>query len=72
MQAPSPDPILIVDDNPTNLLVLTQTLEELNYPITMANSGEEALELAQNQPPSLVLLDIMMQKMICPLSLNRH
>ena len=60
MQEPSPDPILIVDDNPTNLLVLTQTLEELNYPITMANSGEEALELAQNQPPSLILLDIMM------------
>ena len=60
MQAPSPDPILIVDDNPTNLLVLTQTLEELNYPITMAHSGEEALELAQKQPPSLILLDIMM------------
>ncbi|MBT8439164.1 MAG: sigma-54-dependent Fis family transcriptional regulator [Gammaproteobacteria bacterium] len=63
MQAPSPDPILIVDDNPTNLLVLTQTLEELNYPISMAHSGEEALELAQNQPPSLILLDIMMPGM---------
>jgi PAS domain S-box-containing protein len=63
MQAPSPDPILIVDDNPTNLLVLTQTLEELNYPISMAHSGEEALESAQNQPPSLILLDIMMPGM---------
>ena len=60
MQTPSPDPILIVDDNPTNLLVLTQTLEELNYPITMAHSGEKALESAQKHPPSLVLLDIMM------------
>lgn len=60
MQVSSPDPILIVDDNPTNLLVLTQTLEELNYPITMAHSGEEALETAQKQSPSLVLLDIMM------------
>ncbi len=60
MQQPSPDPILIVDDNPTNLLVLTQTLEDLKYPIAMANSGEEALELARNQPPSLILLDIMM------------
>ena len=60
MQAPAPDPILIVDDNPTNLLVLTQTLEELNYPIVMAHSGEEALQSVQNQAPSLILLDIMM------------
>ncbi len=60
MQHPFPDPILIVDDNPTNLLVLTQTLEDLNYPITMAHSGEEALKLVQDQPPALVLLDIMM------------
>ena len=63
MQTPAPDPILIVDDNPTNLLVLTQTLEELNYPIVMAHSGEEALQSVQNQAPSLILLDIMMPGM---------
>lgn len=54
------DPILIVDDNPTNLQVLMQTLEELEYPILLANSGEEALETVENQTPALVLLDIMM------------
>ena len=63
MQQASPDPILIVDDNPTNLLVLTQTLEDLNYPISMANSGEEALEIAGRQTPALILLDIMMPGM---------
>jgi PAS domain S-box-containing protein len=63
MQEPAQAPILIVDDNPTNLLVLTQTLEDLTYPIIMANSGEEALEIASNEPPSLVLLDIMMPGM---------
>ena len=63
MQAPAPDPILIVDDNPTNLLVLTQTLEDLDYPIVMAHSGEEALQSAQNQAPCLILLDIMMPGM---------
>lgn len=59
----SHNPILIVDDNPTNLQVLTQTLEELDYPIEMAESGEEALDASMKQKPALILLDIMMPGM---------
>ena len=60
MPQPHPEPILIVDDNPTNLQVLTQTLEDLDYPIVMASSGEQAVAIAKDHKPALVLLDIMM------------
>ncbi len=60
MSEPQPDPILIVDDNPTNLQVLTQTLEDLDFPIVMASSGNEAIQAAARQKPALILLDIMM------------
>lgn len=63
MYAAQNPPILIVDDNPTNLQVLTQTLEELSHPIIVAESGEQALAEASTQPPALVLLDIMMPGM---------
>ena len=63
MSEPHAEPILIVDDNPTNLQVLTQTLEDLDYPIVVANSGKEALQAANEQTPALILLDIMMPDM---------
>ncbi|MEO0886114.1 MAG: response regulator [Cyanobacteria bacterium J06648_10] len=53
--------ILIVDDNPTNLAVLAQTLKDGGYAVRVAISGENALkQIAQNKP-ALVLLDVMMQ-----------
>lgn len=63
MSLKHPEPILVVDDNPTNLQVLTQTLEDLDYPIALANSGEEAINVALSQQPALILLDIMMPGM---------
>ena len=63
MPQPHPEPILIVDDNPTNLQVLTQTLEDLDYPLVMASSGEQAIAIAKDHKPALVLLDIMMPGM---------
>ena len=50
--------ILIVDDNPTNVEILEEILED--YQIATAYSGEEALELAAEFIPDLILLDIMM------------
>ncbi len=51
--------ILAVDDNPTNLIILEETLKDF-YEVTTASSGEDALEIAVNLHPDLVLLDIMM------------
>lgn len=52
--------ILIVDDTPENIDVLSDILASLPCRIKVATSGEKALELVQRQPPALVLLDVMM------------
>ena len=52
--------LLLVDDTPTNLQVLYQTLDGRGYQLLIAQNGEEALELARDARPSLILLDIMM------------
>ena len=54
--------ILVVDDTPLNIAVLTGMLEE-QYSILTASSGVEALALVEQTPPDLILLDIMMPGM---------
>ncbi|KEI70484.1 ATP-binding response regulator [Endozoicomonas elysicola] len=55
--------ILLVDDNPTNLQVLLQTLSGRGYKLLIAKNGESALRIAAKAKPALVLLDIMMPGM---------
>ncbi len=52
--------ILIIDDNPTNLNVLFEYLEESDFEVAVAQSGEHALEQLQHVQPDLILLDVMM------------
>lgn len=52
--------ILLVDDNPTNLQVLFQTLEGRGYNLLVAKDGETALTIVKKALPELILLDIMM------------
>lgn len=54
--------ILIVDDQPDNLKILQDILENEGYKITIATSGKMALQLIERNLPELVLLDIMMPK----------
>jgi putative two-component system response regulator len=54
--------ILVVDDTPANLSLISNLLKE-HYRIKVANNGFKALELAHAAPPDLVLLDIMMPDM---------
>lgn len=51
--------ILIVDDTETNIDILLDTLGE-EYEIAVAMDGESALEAVGEEPPDLILLDIMM------------
>ncbi len=51
--------ILLVDDNPTNLAILEEMLGD-EYRWEAATSGEEALEIAPDFQPDLILLDVMM------------
>lgn len=52
--------ILVVDDNPTNIQVLFDLLNESNYRVAIAKSGEIALKRLQGNLPDLILLDVMM------------
>ena len=52
--------ILIVDDQPENLQLLFDTLSHKNYDLRRVLSGQLALQIAQFDPPDLVLLDIRM------------
>jgi adenylate cyclase len=55
--------VLVVDDTPDNLFLMSALLED-KYEVVTASSGAEALEMAQSaQPPELILLDIMMPEM---------
>lgn len=52
--------VLIVDDNPVNLEVLTETLVNAGYQVAVATDGESALEQIKYCHPALILLDVMM------------
>jgi diguanylate cyclase (GGDEF)-like protein/PAS domain S-box-containing protein len=52
--------ILIVDDNPVNLGVVGEHLEQHGYQVLVALGGEEALKRAAFVGPDLILLDVMM------------
>ena len=52
--------ILIVDDTPENLQVLSATLSERGYKIRGVINGKMALRAARSAPPDLILLDIRM------------
>jgi len=60
MPAAQPEKILLVDDVPANLAVLTAALEPEGYEILAAPGGAAALKVAARARPDLILLDIMM------------
>ncbi len=54
--------ILIVDDVTTNLKLAAEVLQE-QYKLSMAKSGEQAIQFLQKAKPDLILLDIRMPEM---------
>ena len=56
----SQETILVIDDNPTNLGVLYNTLISSGYEVLVEMDGFSGIEQAKNYPPDLILLDIMM------------
>ncbi|MEB3277678.1 MAG: response regulator [Lyngbya sp.] len=55
--------ILIVDDTPENLRLLSSMLAEQGYKVRKATNGKQALKAIEAQAPDLILLDIMMPEM---------
>jgi putative two-component system response regulator len=52
--------VLIVDDDPLNLDLITSFLRDEQYHVSTAQSGLEAITAIKAEPPDLVLLDVMM------------
>jgi putative two-component system response regulator len=59
-----PSHILVVDDTEANRQLLTRLLGREGYSVCTAQDGREALQLVAEQPPDLILLDVMMPGMI--------
>ncbi|MDF1664710.1 MAG: sigma 54-interacting transcriptional regulator [Planctomycetota bacterium] len=55
--------ILLVDDSPINLRVLQIALEETGHKLILASNGAEAVTMAIEHQPTLILLDIVMPVM---------
>ncbi|HEY9300261.1 MAG TPA: hybrid sensor histidine kinase/response regulator [Phormidium sp.] len=57
------DRILVVDDSPDNVFLIQAILEEEGYQVGTASDGFSALDLIEESPPDLLLLDVMMPGM---------
>ena len=55
--------ILVVDDEKDLLDLIEYNLRKEGYDVLKADDGEKGIEIAREQKPDLVLLDIMMPKM---------
>lgn len=62
VQPPVPS-IMVVDDTPANLRLLTGMLKERGYKVRPVANGKFALQTAKHDPPDLILLDILMPEM---------
>ncbi len=64
--------ILVVDDDPKIRSVLSRGLRFENHRVLLAGSGEEALAMARDDPPDLVVLDIMLTEEMTGLEVCRR
>ncbi|MDR0621837.1 MAG: response regulator [Deltaproteobacteria bacterium] len=55
--------ILLVEDNEVNQLVATSILKKAGFTVKVANNGKEAVDMIQQEPFELVLMDIQMPEM---------
>ena len=52
--------ILVTDDDPRILLLMTEVLGEAGYKVLEASNGKECLEAVEAHHPDIVLLDVML------------
>jgi DNA-binding response OmpR family regulator len=55
--------ILVVDDEPAIVDVLTYNLKKAHYRVLVARDGKSAIEIAQKERPDLIVLDLMLPEM---------
>jgi twitching motility two-component system response regulator PilH len=62
MGSQTPRKILVVDDSPSELLLMQTALEGRGWEILTAADGEQAIQQANEQHPDLIVLDILLPK----------
>ena len=55
--------IMVVDDSPTELKLMSEPFLENGYELITATDGDEALKKIEKENPSLVVLDVIMPKL---------
>jgi CheY-like chemotaxis protein len=57
------DRILVVEDNPDNMILITDILASLNYQILQAVDGEQGIAMAVAERPDLILMDLSLPRL---------
>jgi len=55
--------ILIVDDSPTEMQLLTNIMEKHGFEVLTADNGADGIEMAKTKQPDVVLMDVVMPGM---------
>ena len=55
--------ILLIEDSPTDRAVFTQWLEKAGHEVLSTDNAEDGLQMARNQSPQLVLMDVVLPGM---------
>jgi chemosensory pili system protein ChpA (sensor histidine kinase/response regulator) len=64
--------VLVVDDDPDFVKVTARVLEKAGYDVVSAANGAKALQVMRQDPPDVVLLDIMMSYILDGLDVSRE
>ncbi len=63
IRAESHGKILVVDDTPTNLQIVSAFLDDAGYKVLVAEDGNDAEEVIRREHPDLILLDVLMPEL---------
>ena len=55
--------ILIIEDNPSNMLLTSTVLKRAGYSVLQADGAERGIELARSAQPALILMDVALPGM---------
>jgi CheY-like chemotaxis protein len=64
--------VLVVDDDPDFVKVTSKVLEKAGHTVASASNGAKALKALRQDPPDVVLLDIMMSYILDGLDVTRE
>jgi two-component system response regulator len=55
--------ILVVEDNPDNMILICDILASLNYTVLQAIDGEQGVDMAHSERPDLILMDLSLPRL---------